>query len=248
MSIRISAYELKTLSGSQKEGSQKEERTTVLTDIVTSFSDRLIALKTFPGSAMLNSSAEMPELAYTMALRSFLPNLFGDKFVFHSNEYLLGKENRSDLPVCRFATAKPDMAFFHKDLFVTKSTLLCGVVPMDIEENDHTLLGCVSEDKKGTRSKGVSQLIAGMVALSTNLGLTALARHKFFSKSIIFGACRQVESPSEVTPMQLIMNFETGQSMVYLGQNKVDMYQYFDSLRLVLNDPEKFHTKCQYYK
>ncbi len=133
---------------------------------------------------MLNSSAGMSELAYTMALRSFLPNLFGDEFEFHSNEYLLGKENRTDLPVCKFATAKPDMAFFHKDLFVTKSTLLCGVVPMDIEgamddddlDDDHTLLGYVGEDKKGTRSKGISQLIAGMVALSTNLGLTALAR------------------------------------------------------------------------
>ncbi len=50
------------------------------------------------------------------------------------------------------------MAFSHRDLFVVKSTLLCGVVPMDMEgaddldDNDHTLLGYVGEEKKGTQS------------------------------------------------------------------------------------------------
>ena len=94
-----------------------------------------------------------------------------DRFTVFSNQKLLSQ------PLCRFATSKPDLAFFHRENYAfNESVVGCigigGVGEEAVEENPYTLTGAFGEDKPpGLIETGESQVVASMVLLAATLGV-----------------------------------------------------------------------------
>ena len=118
----------------------------------------------------------LPELRYTKAFATYLKEvvLGEETFTVCSNQKL------PSLPICRYATSKPDLAFFHKQKYTFEGLLLgCSVVVQDEaaqeeeEENTYTLTGAVGEDELLEQTVE-NQVVATMVLLATALGFQAV--------------------------------------------------------------------------
>ena len=75
-----------------------------------------------------------------------------------------------------------------------------------------------------------------MLVLTTNLGLKAIVRKKFFSKSIIFGFHRIVSDQANVVPLRLMIDFSNSKSEILVGRKTISLGHYLEN---VLSEPEK---------
>ena len=119
------------------------------------------------------------ELQHSKSLAASVCKVFGEDYTVKCNEQLLPKS----LPVCMYATSKPDLVIFHTKNYFYNGRLLgfCSVSPetesvetdSDEEDSDsYVLLGMAGEDKR--QERGEKQVIAGMLLLATKLGVNAV--------------------------------------------------------------------------
>ena len=64
----------------------------------------------------------MGEVCHTKALASYLKKELGDNFTIFANQELLGRT----LPLCKYATSRPDLAFYHNKKYVYEGNLGCS--------------------------------------------------------------------------------------------------------------------------
>ena len=146
--------------------------------------------------AMIESNSlsvfKLPEIGHSRGLIYYLESWLGHQFYVFSSESLLDK------PLCEFASSKLDIVFYNKDNFVVNSTLIGGVIPMEVDgepplptldPEEHTILGMDKLAKSGE-----SQPVAGMLLFATHLGRKAVVRGQQFNKCAIYGFCRQVRT------------------------------------------------------
>ena len=170
------------------------------------------------------------ELGYTKGLATYLKEvvLGEETFTVFFNQKLLS------LPICQFATSKPDLAFFHNQKYAFEGLLL-GCVQVEAgcstqeEENTYTLTGAVGEDELSDQT-AENQMVATMVLLATALGFRAVRRRKFFKKAVVFGQLRTVANDT-VCVYKLEMDFERGVSSVSKGNRPVETSKFIQSVK-----------------
>ena len=170
----------------------------------------------------------LPELGHTQGFKLYLKDYFGDEFQVSSNVTLLGKH----FSYCRYSTSQPDQTIYHKTKFLRDRAIIGATqLPSPVSK---TIIGSAGEDKKGLN--GESQAIASMIQVATKLGLEAVKHKQHFSKALILGYARVVES--DLCPYKLIMDFTERDSKILRANTLMDPSKYIASIKFLLNNPE----------
>ena len=179
-------------------------------------------------SATVNT--DISEISHTKGLVSYLKTWLGDEFSVKYVDAAVG-----DKKVCRYATSRPDLCFFHTTKFYQKSTVIALAGSFE-NESCGTLYGMGGEDKLNSRC-GEEQTVAAMILVAATVAKLAIIKGNFFNKAIIFGLKRE-DGNDKALLYKLDMDFMKRKSTLYKGEDLVSTAKCLCTIKHLLENPE----------
>ena len=176
---------------------------------------------------------DVPEVAHTKGLVSHLKTWLGDEFSVKYTEAAVG-----DRKICRYATSRPDLCFFHTNKFYQKSTIIAlasSCLETETEPESYGRMG--GEDKLNNSGCGEEQTVAAMILVAATVAKKAIIEGNFFNKAIIFGLKRE-DGNDKTLLYKLVMDFMKQKSNLYKGRELMSTAKCLLSIKHLLENPE----------